>query len=83
MRGLQVSFFMRGLQIISWKNLKNQERRLESCIFITILMIHVTDVMDRAGACLKSVLCIGVDKDHRASNRVLILYQTCTTIGLN
>ena len=36
--------------------------------------------MDRACVCLKSVLCIGVDKDHRTSNWVLILYQTCTTI---
>ena len=43
-------------------------------------LIYVTDVMDRACACLKSVLRIGVDKDHRASNWVLILYQTCTTI---
>ena len=41
--------------------------------------INVTEGMDRAGACLKSVLRIGVDKDHRTSNWVLILYQTCTT----
>ena len=40
--------------------------------------VYVTDVSDRAFACLKSVLRIGVDKDHRASNWVLILYQTCT-----
>ena len=45
--------------------------------------IYVTDVMDKACACLKSVLPIGVDKVHRASNWVLILYQTCTTIGMN
>ena len=38
--------------------------------------IHVTDVTDRACACLKSVLCIGVDKDHKTSNWVLIFYQT-------
>ena len=29
--------------------------------------------MDRACACLKSVRCIGVDKDHRTSNWVLIV----------
>ena len=29
--------------------------------------------------CLKSVLRVGVDKDHRTSNWVLILYQTCST----
>ena len=27
--------------------------------------------------------CKGVDKDHRTSNWVLILYQTCTTIKTN
>ena len=41
--------------------------------------IYVTDEMDRVCACLKSVLRLGVDKDHRTSNWVLILYQTCTT----
>ena len=39
--------------------------------------------MDRARACLKSVLRLGVNKDYRTSNWVLILYQTCTTIGMN
>ena len=39
--------------------------------------------MDRACACLKSVLRLGVDKDNRTLNRVLILYQTCTTIEMN
>ena len=39
--------------------------------------------MDRACACLKSVLCIGVDKDHRTTIWELILYQTCTTIETN
>ena len=34
--------------------------------------IYVTDVTDRACACLKSVLCIGVDKDNRTSNWVLL-----------
>ena len=48
-----------------------------------VLGINVTDVMNRACACLKSTLRIDVDKVHRASNWVLILYQTCTTIGLN
>ena len=46
-------------------------------------MIYLTDVTDRACACLKSVLRIDVDKDHRTSNWVLILYLTCTTIALN
>ena len=41
------------------------------------------DVTDRACACLKSVLRIGVDKGHRTLNWVLILYQTCTAIELN
>ena len=45
--------------------------------------IYVTDVRDRACDCLKSVLRIGVDKDHGTSNWVLILYQTCTTIEMN
>ena len=39
--------------------------------------------MDRACACLKSVFHLGVDKDHRTSNWVLILYQTCTTNEMN
>ena len=38
---------------------------------------------DRACACLKSVLHLSVDKDHRTSNWVLILYQTCTTNEMN
>ena len=46
-------------------------------------VIYVTDISDRACACLKSVLRLGVDKDHRISNWVLILYQTCTTIEMN
>ena len=45
--------------------------------------INVTDVTDRACACLKSVLPLGVDKDHRTSNWVLILYQTCTTKSMD
>ena len=45
--------------------------------------IYVMDVTDIACACLKSVLRLGVDKDHRTSNWVLILYQTCTTIEMN
>ena len=44
------------------------------------LCVYVTD---RACACLKSVLRLGMDKDHRTSNWVLILYQTCTTIEMN
>ena len=40
-------------------------------------------VTDRACACLKSVLRLGVDKDHRTSSWELILYQTCTTIGMS
>ena len=39
--------------------------------------------MDRASACLKSVLRIGVDKDHRTMIWELILYQACTTIEMN
>ena len=50
---------------------------------VTLLPINVTDVMDRACACLKSVLRLGVDKDHRTSSWELILYQTCTTIEMN
>ena len=45
--------------------------------------MYATDVMDIACACLKSVLRIGVDKDYRTLNWVLILYQTCTTIKMN
>ena len=44
---------------------------------------YVTDVTDGACACLKSVLRLVVDKDHRTSNWVLILHQTCTTIEMN
>ena len=40
------------------------------------------DVTDRACACLKSVLCMSVDKVHRTTNWELILYQTCTTIEM-
>ena len=47
------------------------------------MCIHVTDVTDRACACLNSVICFSVDKDHRTSNWVLILYQTCATIEMN
>ena len=47
------------------------------------IRINVTDVTDRACACLKSVLLIGVDKDHWTLNWVLILYQTCTTNEMN
>ena len=50
---------------------------------ITVIVIYVTDVTDRACACLKSVFCLGVDKDHRMSSWELILYQTCTTIEMN
>ena len=45
--------------------------------------IYVTDVTDRACACLKSVLRLDVDKDHRTLNWVLILHQTCTTTEYN
>ena len=45
--------------------------------------INVTDVTDRACACRKSVLHLSVDKDHRTSNWVLILYHTCTTNEMN
>ena len=48
-----------------------------------ILLIYIMDVMDRASACLKSVLRIGVDKDHRTMIWELILYQACTTIEMN
>ena len=40
-------------------------------------------VKDRACACQKSVLRLGVDKDHKTLNWVLILYQTCITTGMN
>ena len=39
--------------------------------------------MDRACAYLKSVLRMGVDKDHKTTNWELILYQTCTTTEMN
>ena len=61
--------------------------------------IYVKDKRDRACACLKSVLRISVDKDHRtivglgpcrgcilkpaANMKRSHLYQTCTTIEMN
>ena len=45
--------------------------------------MNVTNVMDRACACLKSVFRVGVDKDHRTRIHELILHQTCTTIEMN
>ena len=38
--------------------------------------MYVTDLTDRACACLKSVLRLSVDKDHRTSNWVLIFVNT-------
>ena len=52
-------------------------------IELQICVMYVTDIADRACSCLKSVLRLGVDKDHRTLNWVLILYQTCTTIEMN
>ena len=37
--------------------------------------LYVTDVTDRACVCLKSVLRIGVDKDHRTTIWELILHD--------
>ena len=37
-----------------------------------VTQMNVTDATDRACACLKSVIRIGVDKEQRASNWVLI-----------
>ena len=57
-----------------------EDKFLRTKLFCTI---YVTEVLDRACACLKSILSIGVDKGHRASNWVLILYQTCTIFEMN
>ena len=84
---------MTDLAVISWSGhaifqLFNGQAFPENFFFGKVLVcifssMYVTDVTDRACACLKSVLCIGVDKDHRTSNWVLFLYQICTTIEMN
>ena len=76
---VKISFF----SILTLFSVTNSKKLSKSQDLTRSTYINVADVTDRAFACLKSVLCIGVDKDHRASNWVLILYQTCTTIGKN
>ena len=68
-------FISKSIIIINEKKTKTEIEKQSS--------IHVTDISDRACACLKSVLRLGVDKDHRSLNWKLILNQTCTTTELN
>ena len=58
---------------VSHSSVHGQREFVPGCIHV--VKINVTDVMDRACACLKSILHLGMDKDHRKSNWVLLQYE--------